>query len=286
MDYCKTLLQSDVHIDGVYSVHYFEYAKDFAYSGEVHDFWELVYADKQSLYITAGTEEILLPIGNLYIHRPNEFHKIRCDGIRPANSVIVSFDCDCPALMGCAGRVIQATKEEKTLLGAIIREAAQAFSTPLGLAYTRQMRKSGAGLFGCEQMVRIALEQLLILLIRDVPRELTIQKREDSTLLPAVTEYLTHHVEEPLRFPEIRARFNVSASTLKKVFREQMGCGVMEYFTRLKVDAAKEMIRSGEGNFTQIAYRLGFNTPQYFCTVFRRVSGMSPKEYAASVRSS
>ena len=121
-----------------------------------------VYADKQSLYITAGTEEILLPIGNLYIHRPNEFHKIRCDGIRAANSVIVSFDCDCPELMGCAGRVIQATKEEKTLLGTIIREAAQAFSTPLGLAYTRQMRKSGAGPFGCEQMIRIALEQLLI----------------------------------------------------------------------------------------------------------------------------
>ena len=90
----------------------------------MHNFWEIVYADKQSMYITAGAEEILLPIGHLYIHKPNEFHKIRCDGVRAANSVIVSFDCDCPELMNIAGMVIAASSEEKALLGAIIREGA------------------------------------------------------------------------------------------------------------------------------------------------------------------
>ena len=131
MDYRKALLKTLIHIDGVYSVHYFEYAKDFSYSGEIHNFWELVYADKQSMYITAGADEILLPIGHLYIHKPNEFHTIRCDGVKAANSVIVSFDCDCPELMSIAGRVIAASSEEKSLLGAIIREASVAFSTPL-----------------------------------------------------------------------------------------------------------------------------------------------------------
>ncbi len=285
MEYRKALLYSPVYIDGIYSVHYYEYAKNFTYSGETHDFWELVYADRQNLYITAGTEEILLPMGHLYLHRPNEFHAIRCDGIHPANSVIVSFDCDCPELLHGAGRVICAQPEIRQLLGAIIREATTAFSTPLGLAYTRQMRKSGTGPFGCEQLIRVYLEQLLILLIRDTPRTAPV-KQESNALLSAVTEYLEQHVEEALRFPDIRSRFNVSASVLKKVFRDHMGCGVMEYFTRLKVDAAKARIRSGERNFTRLAEELSFNTPQYFCTVFRRVSGMTPSEYARSVRSS
>ena len=59
----------------------------------------------------------------------------------------------------------------------------------------------------------------------------------------------------------------------------------MEYFTRLKVDAAKSMIRENEYNFTEISTALGFNNSQYFTTVFRRVSGMTPSEYANSVKS-
>lgn len=286
MDYRKALLKTLVHIDGVYSVHYFEYAKDFSYSGEIHNFWELVYADKQSMYITAGAEEILLPIGHLYIHKPNEFHNIRCDGVRAANSIIVSFDCDCPELMDIAGMVISAGSEEKALLGAIIRESSEAFSTPLGLVYTREMCKSGSAPFGCEQLIRIYLEQLLIFLIRGNRRVLPPRKPVNNTLLISVCDYLEKHVEESLRFSEIRAHFNVSASVIKKTFRDHMDCGVMEYFTRLKVDAAKELIREGELNFTEISERLAFNTPQYFTTVFRRVSGMTPTEYAGSVRSS
>ena len=59
----------------------------------------------------------------------------------------------------------------------------------------------------------------------------------------------------------------------------------MEHFTRLKIDTAKQMIRENELNFTEIAETLGFNTPQYFTTVFRRISGMTPSEYESSVKS-
>ena len=90
MDYIKTKLECPVTVDGIYTVHYFEYAKDFAYSGEMHDFWELVYADKKNLFITAGAQEIELQAGQMYLHKPNEFHNIRCDGKRAANAVIVS----------------------------------------------------------------------------------------------------------------------------------------------------------------------------------------------------
>ncbi len=285
MDYQKTILDSPLYIDGVYSVHYFEYAKDFAYSGEIHDFWEIVYADKQSIIVTAGAKEVLLPRGHLYLHRPGEFHNIRCDGVKAANSVIVSFDCRCPELMNIAGMVIDCSQEEKALLGAIIREAGEAFATPLGLSYTRRMQKSGTGAFGCEQLIRLYLEQLLILLIRGNRRTHPRTLPENNTLLIAVCDYLEKNVELPLHFTDIREKFNVSASVLKKAFREHMNCGVMEHFNRLKVDAAKEMIRESELNFTEIADRLSFNTSQYFTTVFRRISGMTPSEYAASVRS-
>lgn len=284
MDYRKTLLKTDVYIDGIYSVHYFEYTKDFSYSGQIHDFWEIVYADRQSIYITAGSEEILLPIGHLYIHKPNEFHKLRCNGVRPANAIIVSFDCDCPALMSIAGIVIPVSADEKILLGNIIKEACNAFTTPLGRSYIRQFQKSNSGPFACEQLIRLYLEQLLIFLIRGNHRSVPLPRPENNALLLRICEYLQEHVQLPLRFSDIQSHFNVSASVVKKVFREHMDCGVMEYFTRLKIDAAKEMMRTGNWNFTQIAALLSFNTPQYFTSVFHRVTGMTPSEYVESVR--
>ena len=171
MEYVMTKLDNAVSVDGIYTVHYFEYAKDFAYSGEVHNFWELVYADKKSLYVTAGASEIHLAVGQMYLHRPNEFHNIRCDGSHAANSVIVSFSSDCEALLSIAGMVIDCTSEEKRLLGGMIKEAESVFSTPLGVPYIRIMQKSGKGAFGGEQLIRLYLEQLLILLVRGNGRE-------------------------------------------------------------------------------------------------------------------
>ena len=232
MEYVKTPLSNSVTIDGVYTVHYFEYAKDFTYSGEIHDFWEIVYADKRSLLITAGAKEVKLDLGQLYIHRPNEFHNIRCDGEHAANSVILSFDCDCELLPTVAGRVITCTAEQKRLIGGIIRESRQAFATPLGSPYIRVMTKSEAGAFGCEQLVRSYLEQLLILLLRDSSNTANAAVSDSGRLLAGIIGFLESRVYTRLRFSDVQSEFNLSASVLKRIFREHMDCGVMEYFSQ------------------------------------------------------
>ena len=283
LEYIRTELKKSLVIDGIYTIHYFEYTKDFAYSGEFHDFWEIVYADKKSVVITAGKQELTLKAGQMYIHKPNEFHKIRCDGTSAANSVILSFDCTCPELMSIAGMVINCTAEERRLMGFIISEAEDAFSTPLGTSYTRVLEKSESGDFGCEQMIQLYMEQLLIRLIRGNKRTVSQKTNSNSSLLPKVCEYLENNIDKRLSFSDIQKKFNISASVIKRLFRDNMNCGIMEHFSRLKVDAAKQMIRENEYNFTEISEKLGFNTPQYFTAVFRRVSGMSPSEYKRSV---
>ena len=282
MEYVMTKLDNAVSVDGIYTVHYFEYAKDFAYSGEVHNFWELVYADKKSLYVTAGASEIHLAVGQMYLHRPNEFHNIRCDGSHAANSVIVSFSSDCEALLSIAGMVIDCTSEEKRLLGGMIKEAESVFSTPLGVPYIRIMQKSGKGAFGGEQLIRLYLEQLLILLVRGNGRENSQKVGSDDKVLAKICDYLEQNIHRPLCFSDIVKHFNLSASVVKRIFREQMGCGVMECFNRIRVDAAKELIRESDQNFTEIAASLCFGSSQYFTTVFKRISGMTPTEYRAS----
>jgi len=245
----------------------------------------VVYVDKKSTVITAGATELTLNAGQMYIHKPNEFHNIRCDGTRAANSVILSFDCDCPELMSIAGMVINCTAEERRLMGCIISEARKAFSTPLGVHYISVLKKAEDIEYGCEQMILLYMEQLLIQLIRS-NRDAVPAKRPDSDpLFLNICNYLENNVEKHLQFEDIQKEFNLSASVIKRLFHNHINCGIMEHFLRLKIDAAKQMIREQELNFTEIAASLGFSSPQYFTTAFRRISGMTPSEYANSVKS-
>lgn len=284
MQYTKTKLCDSISVDGVYTIHYFEYVKDFAYSGEFHNFWELVYADRKALILTAGAKEVRLEAGQLYLHKPNEFHNIRPDNQSIANSIIVSFDCDCPELLAVAGDVISCDSEQKRILGGIIHEASCAFSSPLGSPYTSGIQISPDCQFGSAQMIRIYIEQLLISLIRGGHKPVSARKSESPRLVIEMCEWLQNNTYRQLHFEDILKQFNTSASVVKKLFSEHVGCGAMEYFTRLKIDAAKQMIRENDLNFTEIADRLAFNTSQYFTTVFRRVSGMTPTEYEFSVK--
>lgn len=284
MDYIRTNLETPLKVDGIYTIHYFEYTKDFSYSGEFHNFWEIVYADKQRVVITADATELTLEAGQLYIHRPNEFHKIRCDGTRAANSVVISFDCECPELFSAAGKVITCSNEEKQLLGIIVSEAADAFSTPLGSPYTNKMEKSATAKFATEQIIKHCIELLMINLIRGNITETKTSTDKQNKLLMEICEYLKSNVDKPLMFEDIRKRFNVSASVIKRLFKSTLGCGIMEHFLRLKIDNAKQLIRENEMNFTEISEHLAFSSPQYFSSAFKRISGMSPSEYENSVK--
>ena len=52
----------------------------------------------------------------------------------------------------------------------------------------------------------------------------------------------------------------------------------------MKIDAAKQLIRSQRLNFTQIADRLGYTSVHYFSRQFKKVTGMTPSEYSVSIK--
>lgn len=294
MEYKKTVLNRDFEISDVISVHYFEYTVDFAFSGELHDFWEFVYADKNELIITASSKEIVLPQGSMFLHKPMEFHNIRGNGTSAPNSVVLSFSSPSKELYDLAGKVIPCMPREKMYLGDIIDEAAAAFSSPLGDPYTESLVRRPNSLFGCEQMIANHLEALFISLIRrkkDCPDDSlftekeTSRRRKDEMRLSQICEFMEANVEKDLSSADIQKQFFISESSLQKLFQHKVGCGAMQHFQRIKIDRAKEMIREKKYNFSEISERLAFSSIHYFSRRFKAITGMTPSEYASSVKS-
>lgn len=294
MEYKKTVLKRDFVISDVISVHYFEYTVDFAFSGELHDFWEFVYADKNELIITASNKEIVLPQGTMFLHKPMEFHNVRGNGTHAPNSVILSFSSPAKELYDLAGKVITCTAREKAHLAGVIEEAVSAFSSPLGDPYTESLIRRKEAVFGCEQMIANHLESLFISLIRrkkDCPNDAlfsekeTSRRRKDEMRLSQICEYMEANVEKDLSSDDIQKQFFISESSLQKLFQHKVGCGAMQHFQRLKIDRAKEMIREKKYNFSEISECLAFSSIHYFSRRFKAITGMTPSEYASSVKS-
>ena len=67
----------------------------------------------------------------------------------------------------------------------------------------------------------------------------------------------------------------------KDAFRQMLHDGTL---AKMKIDAARRMIREGRLNIAQIASQLGFSSVHYFSRRFKALTGMSPSEYARSVK--
>lgn len=65
--------------------------------------------------------------------------------------------------------------------------------------------------------------------------------------------------------------------------RAQTGETLAAYAVKARVARARRLIREGDLNFAEISDRLGFDNPQYFSRVFKRVMGMTPSEFRRSL---
>lgn len=287
MSFVPCLLERPLEIRSIYTVHYFEYTRDYAFAGESHDFWELLYVDKGSVRVTADEYCHDLSRGQIIFHAPGEFHALSSNGVTAPNLVVVSFPCPSPAMDFFRGHLTTLGSEERLLLGRIIRESQGLFSTPLNDPGTRSMVRRDNAPFGSEQLLAAALEELLIRLIRQgdsIPALQPSVRHQTADRTQQIIEYLEQRLDQSLSIRQICHDNLIGRAQLERCFHQQTGSGVIDYFNRLKIDAARQMIREGHLNVTQISSKLGFSSVHYFSRRFKTVTGMSPSEYARSVK--
>ena len=187
-------------------------------------------------------------------------------------------------------RIVNITDTERNLLGMLISEARRCISSPLDDPYLNIMEKRENALFGSQQLLRLYLEQILIYLIRrnmmpqlSVPISKFVDLKTNSAPYNKILFYLEEHIRESLTIEDICHDNLIGRSQLQKLFREQSHCGVIELFSQMKIEFAKQLIRENEMNFPQISEFLGYSSIHYFSRQFKKIAGMTPSEYASSI---
>ena len=94
-----------------------------------------------------------------------------------------------------------------------------------------------------------------------------------------VKKYINEHIDEKLTLNKVAEVFNISSNYLSILFSKCNDVGFIDYVNQSKVAAAKEMMQTGNLKIYEISDVLGFESAFYFSRVFKKVTGMSPRDY-------
>lgn len=105
------------------------------------------------------------------------------------------------------------------------------------------------------------------------------RKTYKDHVITNVQTYIKNHIEERLGLNEVAAVFGISPNYLSVLFKKNCGTGFTEYITQMKISRAKKLLLEQDMKVYEVADQLGFESAFYFSKVFKKVEGISPREY-------
>ena len=260
-----------LRVDRLYTFFYQEKEPGFVFPGESHPMLELTYVDRGSLHSVADGQDLLLEQGDLVIYCPNQWHMQYSDmGVAP-QFVTVSFELAHGQELGeLRNQKLKASHQAVTLLHQMLREleSSDEYATDMILAQ---------------------LTQLVMTLLRQQkqPQEKlqsSNQLNSENQIIQRAQQYITDHLREKLTVPLVAQMIRVSPSYLTALFHKNLQISPGEYIRRLKLQESKQMIRENSMTFTEIAQALQYSTVHHFSRQFKEKFGITPTEYAKSLR--
>lgn len=266
-----TRLNSRIRIERILTFFYQEKEQGFLFPGESHPMPELTYVDQGELHSVVDGQDLLLKQGDLVIYGPNQWHMQYADiGIAP-RFVTISFEVDGVDFTPLLERKFSAPQQVASLLQSMLREQEKmdCFSSDIIVSQ---------------------LTLLLLYLLRESVKPTgskvknTNVVQNENEIIRQAQQYVAAHIREKLSVPMVAGQVGVSASYLTVLFHKNLQISPGEYIRRIKLQESKQMIRENNLNFTQIASALQYSTVHHFSRQFKEKFGITPTEYAKSVR--
>jgi len=126
------------------------------------------------------------------------------------------------------------------------------------------------------ELVKEWLKQFL----DDVNQLVTFNKdNRNEKLIKDMKLYINKHFSEGITLNEMAKNFNVSTGYLSKLFLEQVGENFTDYLNMIRINKAKELLKTTDKKVYEVADEVGFNDSYYFSSWFKKIVGVTPTTY-------
>ncbi len=104
-----------------------------------------------------------------------------------------------------------------------------------------------------------------------------------AVTLRRLTEYIEHHLGDPIRLQDLADLAGVSRYQLVRRFKESKGQPPHQFVLRRRIERAREMLRQSDRTILEVALSCGFSSQSHFSAAFRLLTGLPPGRYRESL---
>ena len=276
-----------INIQKIVTIHYQELQKGYCAEIESHNFWELIFVDKDHAVVEMDGVETLVNRGEIFFIAPNASHTVKTNESEP-NIFIISFDCHSESINFFKGKKIGINSKYHYLLKNIMQEATNTFIIPDFNPNLNKLNLLKNANLGGEQALKNSLELLLIYLIREETQGAKQEKyfvtktNSLKDLEFEIANYLSSNLYSKFSLENLCESLYYGKTFLCSFFKQKTGKTIYQTYLKFKVDEAKKLIRSGMP-LQEIAEKLCFDSPSHFNSVFKKYAKVTPNDYKLSI---
>lgn len=237
----------------------------YHFKGEKHNYFELTYVDRGTLFTEVEGQRYELKEKELMIYGPGQFHTQDIPEGHSCSYVTIIFDMETIIYDTesshyelLLNKVFGYDKKIYTLIKTFVTESTSQipYMNSLMLCLLQ------------ETVIRL-LQSEFIGKKNDRPVTGARQHYQDE-LLEKILAYIDETIYEPLTIAELCQKFSMSRSSLQILFKENMDISPKKYINEMKLEKSRQMICENKYTISEIALMLGFNSIHYFSRLLPR----------------
>lgn len=105
------------------------------------------------------------------------------------------------------------------------------------------------------------------------------EQEQEHPLIRKAKDYMIEHYAEDISLSEVAEHLGISGGYLSTLMTQNLKCGFVDYLNWVRIDRACCYLEQDFLKNYEIAYKVGFRDEKYFSKVFKKIKGMTPKEY-------
>lgn len=280
----------EFQIEGFHSIEYFEFGKNFSHAQEKHSFWEMLYIDMGNAIAITNGIGYKMTQGQVIFHEPGEIHAHISDKKTANNMLAITFSISGNAMDFFKHKSFTLDRNAKKLLSLFIREYKLA-SKDVPMRYGEQQSLDFSTFPLCStQLLACYLTEFLIYLLRsnDIVTETITNNKESyniaiNSLSELINDYMQYNIYAQLTLQDLCKHFMIGKTQLSALFKQTTGISPMKYYTRLKINEAKRLLRETDYSISKISDMLGYTSIHNFSRAFKNETNFSPSAYQDSI---
>ena len=103
---------------------------------------------------------------------------------------------------------------------------------------------------------------------------------EKKEKIQPALDYIAENYNKPITNDELAELLGISTVYFRKLFTQITGTSPINYIQQLRINKAKEMLKSDYSKISLISEEVGYSNIYHFSKMFKQITSYSPTEYA------